>query len=72
MILVILQFDKNYYEVSVTITFKERKAMIADLKKKQKAEMIENTAEDFIKSSAKNKLKKAAKSDESDYIVDER
>ncbi|VDK76961.1 unnamed protein product [Litomosoides sigmodontis] len=51
---------------------KERKAMIADLKKKQKAEMIDNTAESFAESSAKNKLKKAVKIDESDYIVDER
>lgn len=46
--------------------------MLADLKKKQKAEMIESTAENITKLSAKNKLKKDVKSDESDYIADER
>uniref|UniRef100_A0A5S6PMN7 ABTAP, putative n=2 Tax=Brugia malayi TaxID=6279 RepID=A0A5S6PMN7_BRUMA len=51
---------------------KERKAMIAELKKKQKAEMIESTTENNIKSSAKNKLKKDVKTTESDYIDDER
>uniref|UniRef100_A0A8R1TKW5 NUC153 domain-containing protein n=1 Tax=Onchocerca volvulus TaxID=6282 RepID=A0A8R1TKW5_ONCVO len=51
---------------------KERKAMIADLKKKQKAEIVENIAENSVKSSAKIKLKKDVKNDESDYINDER
>uniref|UniRef100_A0A0R3RHC7 NUC153 domain-containing protein n=1 Tax=Elaeophora elaphi TaxID=1147741 RepID=A0A0R3RHC7_9BILA len=51
---------------------KERKAMIADLKKKQKEEMLENTAENITKSSAKNKPKKVVKNGESDYIDDER
>ncbi|OZC05700.1 hypothetical protein X798_07326 [Onchocerca flexuosa] len=51
---------------------KERKAMIADLKKKQKAEMVENIAENTVKPSAKIKLKKDVKNDESGYIDDER
>ncbi|CAG9538555.1 unnamed protein product [Cercopithifilaria johnstoni] len=51
---------------------RERKAMIADLKKKQKAEMVENAVENVTKPSAKNKLKKRIKSSESDYIDDER
>ncbi|KAM3721908.1 ESF1 [Dirofilaria immitis] len=51
---------------------KERKAMIADLKKKQKAEMTENIAKNSFKSSAKIRLKKEVKHDELDYIDDER
>ncbi|KAL3997293.1 NUC153 domain family protein [Acanthocheilonema viteae] len=51
---------------------KERKAMIADLKKKQKSEMVENVAENITKPPAKNKVKKAVKIGESDYIDDER
>ncbi|EFO23890.1 ABTAP protein [Loa loa] len=51
---------------------KERKAMIADLKKKQREEIVENTTENNIKSLTKNKLKKDVNSDERDYIDDER
>lgn len=60
------------YEVPVIVSiFKERKAVVANLKKKQKAEMGENTAEN-TKSSAKIKLKKDVSSNELDYIDDER
>uniref|UniRef100_A0A915Q0I9 NUC153 domain-containing protein n=1 Tax=Setaria digitata TaxID=48799 RepID=A0A915Q0I9_9BILA len=51
---------------------KERKAVIAELKKKQKAEMAETVGENAAKVSVKTKLKKDVKSDKSDYIDDER